>query len=86
MYGDLLPDSTIPPHGFFADDTRFVSRWRLTMTIMRERPCGAGSSTAIAPARSPATSWKTLYSGWGVRTMATTEGGYNPVEYRNGTV
>jgi glycogen debranching enzyme len=27
-----------------------------------------------------------LYSGWGVRTMATTEGGYNPVEYHNGTV
>lgn len=27
-----------------------------------------------------------LYSGWGVRTMATTMGGYNPVEYHNGTV
>jgi glycogen debranching enzyme len=27
-----------------------------------------------------------LFSGWGVRTMATTEGGYNPVEYHNGTV
>jgi glycogen debranching enzyme len=27
-----------------------------------------------------------LYSGWGVRTMAATEGGYNPVEYHNGTV
>src|SRR4051794_17041222 len=27
-----------------------------------------------------------LYSGWGVRTMATTEGAYNPVEYHNGTV
>lgn len=27
-----------------------------------------------------------LYSGWGVRTMATSEGGYNPVEYHNGTV
>jgi glycogen debranching enzyme len=27
-----------------------------------------------------------LYSGWGVRTMASTEGGYNPVEYHNGTV
>jgi glycogen debranching enzyme len=27
-----------------------------------------------------------LYSGWGVRTMAGTEGGYNPVEYHNGTV
>jgi len=27
-----------------------------------------------------------LYSGWGVRTMASTEAGYNPVEYHNGTV
>jgi glycogen debranching enzyme len=27
-----------------------------------------------------------LYSGWGVRTMASSEGAYNPVEYHNGTV
>jgi glycogen debranching enzyme len=27
-----------------------------------------------------------LFSGWGVRTMAEGEGGYNPVEYHNGTV
>jgi glycogen debranching enzyme len=27
-----------------------------------------------------------LFSGWGVRTMAATEGGYNPVAYHNGTV
>ncbi len=27
-----------------------------------------------------------LFSGWGVRTMAATEGGYNPIEYHNGTV
>ena len=27
-----------------------------------------------------------LWCGWGVRTMASTEGGYNPVEYHNGTV
>ena len=27
-----------------------------------------------------------LFSGWGVRTMATTEGGYNPIRYHNGTV
>ncbi|UGS38660.1 hypothetical protein DSM104329_05090 [Capillimicrobium parvum] len=27
-----------------------------------------------------------LYSGWGVRTMADGEHGYNPVEYHNGTV
>jgi glycogen debranching enzyme len=27
-----------------------------------------------------------LYSGWGVRTMAASERGYNPVEYHNGTV
>ena len=27
-----------------------------------------------------------LFSGWGVRTMAGAEGGYNPIEYHNGTV
>jgi len=27
-----------------------------------------------------------MFSGWGVRTMATTEAGYNPIEYHNGTV
>lgn len=27
-----------------------------------------------------------LFSGWGVRTLATTEGGYNPVSYHNGSV
>jgi glycogen debranching enzyme len=27
-----------------------------------------------------------MFSGWGVRTMAEGEGGYNPVEYHNGTV
>jgi glycogen debranching enzyme len=29
---------------------------------------------------------KRMYSGWGVRTMASDQGGYNPVEYHNGTV
>ena len=28
----------------------------------------------------------TLFSGWGIRTMATTEGGYNPIGYHVGTV
>ena len=27
-----------------------------------------------------------LYTGWGVRTMSSTDGGYNPIEYHNGTV
>jgi glycogen debranching enzyme len=27
-----------------------------------------------------------LFSGWGIRTMATTEGGYNPISYHNGSV
>ena len=27
-----------------------------------------------------------LYSGWGIRTMAVGDGGYNPIEYHNGTV
>jgi glycogen debranching enzyme len=30
-HGDVCPDSRLPPHGFFAADTRFVSRWRLTV-------------------------------------------------------
>ncbi len=28
----------------------------------------------------------TLFSGWGVRTMSREDGGYNPIEYHNGTV
>jgi glycogen debranching enzyme len=27
-----------------------------------------------------------MYSGWGIRTMAATDSGYNPIEYHNGTV
>ena len=27
-----------------------------------------------------------MFSGWGVRTMADDEGGYNPIEYHNGTI
>jgi glycogen debranching enzyme len=27
-----------------------------------------------------------FFSGWGIRTMAEGEGGYNPIEYHNGTV
>ncbi len=27
-----------------------------------------------------------FFSGWGIRTMATTEGGYNPISYHNGSV
>lgn len=27
-----------------------------------------------------------LFSGWGIRTMATTDGGYNPVSYHNGSI
>jgi glycogen debranching enzyme/putative sterol carrier protein len=27
-----------------------------------------------------------IFSGWGLRTMATTEGGYNPIRYHDGTV
>ena len=27
-----------------------------------------------------------MFSGWGIRTMAEGEGGYNPIEYNNGTV
>jgi glycogen debranching enzyme len=30
-HGDLRADSRLPPHGFFAEDTRFVSRWQLSV-------------------------------------------------------
>ena len=30
-HGDIQPDSRLPPHGFFSEDTRFVSKWRLTV-------------------------------------------------------
>jgi glycogen debranching enzyme len=30
-HGDVLPDTRLPPHGFFSEDTRFVSLWRLTV-------------------------------------------------------
>jgi glycogen debranching enzyme len=30
-HGDIEPGSRLPPHGFFAEDTRFVSRWHLTV-------------------------------------------------------
>jgi glycogen debranching enzyme len=30
-HGDVRPDCRLPPHGFFSEDTRFVSRWRLTV-------------------------------------------------------
>jgi glycogen debranching enzyme len=29
--GDVRPESRMPPHGFFSEDTRFVSRWELTV-------------------------------------------------------
>jgi glycosyltransferase involved in cell wall biosynthesis len=30
-HGDIEPGSRLPPHGFFAEDTRFVSHWHLTV-------------------------------------------------------
>jgi hypothetical protein len=29
--GDMVPGSRVRPHGFFSEDTRFVSRWRLSV-------------------------------------------------------
>jgi glycogen debranching enzyme len=29
--GDVRPGSGLPPHGFFSEDTRFVSRWELSI-------------------------------------------------------
>jgi glycogen debranching enzyme len=31
LRGDIEPSSRLPPHGFFSEDTRFVSRWHLTV-------------------------------------------------------
>jgi glycogen debranching enzyme len=30
-HGDLRPECRLPPHGFFSEDTRFVSQWELTV-------------------------------------------------------
>jgi glycogen debranching enzyme len=30
-HGDLRPECRLPPHGFFSEDTRFVSRWELSL-------------------------------------------------------
>jgi glycogen debranching enzyme len=30
-YGDVRPASRVSPHGFFSEDTRFVSRWELSI-------------------------------------------------------
>ncbi|MDX6476517.1 MAG: hypothetical protein QOH95_2028 [Gaiellaceae bacterium] len=30
-HGDLRPECRLPPHGFFSEDTRFVSRWELAI-------------------------------------------------------
>ena len=59
-HGDVQPDSRLPPHGFFAQDTRFVSRWRLTVqgrpTDVRGDDTSAridGAPSAAAGSRSP---------------------------------
>jgi glycogen debranching enzyme len=31
-HGDLRPSSRLPPHGFFSEDTRFISQWELTVS------------------------------------------------------
>jgi N-terminal domain of (some) glycogen debranching enzymes len=31
LHGDVHPDSRVPPHGFFSQDTRFISLWRLSI-------------------------------------------------------
>jgi glycogen debranching enzyme len=30
-HGDVRPGCRLPPHGFFCEDTRFISRWELTV-------------------------------------------------------
>jgi hypothetical protein len=34
-HGDVRPARRLPPHGFFSEDTRFVSRWELTIAGQR---------------------------------------------------
>jgi glycogen debranching enzyme len=34
-HGDLLPGARLPPHGFFSEDTRFVSQWELAVAGQR---------------------------------------------------
>jgi glycogen debranching enzyme len=42
--GDVRPDSRLPPHGFFSEDTRFVSRWELAIA---GRPTDMLSTVAL---------------------------------------
>ena len=35
----MRPDARLPPHGFFSEDTRFVSRWRLSVAGPSRRTC-----------------------------------------------
>src|SRR4051794_26051206 len=30
--GDMRPECRLPPHGFFSEDTRHLSRWELTLS------------------------------------------------------
>ena len=47
---------------------------------------GAASWTSPRPRRLRHSSGPTLFSGWGVRTLAEGEGRYNPIGYHVGTV
>ncbi len=71
------------------------SRWRSTgrsgRSIRSARtpvtPCGAGSSGRRTPRRRQrAIGSSAMVSGWGLRTFATDQAGYNPIGYHTGTV
>lgn len=80
-------DFWLPERNFFAEaldgekrrvDALTSNPGHLLWTgIANEDKARAVADTLLAP---------DLFSGWGVRTMATTEGGYNPVSYHNGSV
>lgn len=80
-------DFWLPDRGFFAEaldgDKRPVDSLTsnpghlLWSGIVDEDKARAVAETLLSPS---------LFSGWGIRTMASGEGGYNPVSYHNGSV
>ena len=75
--------------------TAATTRWRSTATSGRPTrspatpaiACGPASSCRIARATSSTSSCgPSMFSGWGVRTFAADQPGYNPIGYHTGTV
>ncbi len=82
-------------NSFWCEDLSEPTRWRSTDT---RRPCAVRSSNAghclfggiASPERARRVAEQLvgpdMFSGWGIRTLASTESRYNPMSYHNGSV